>query len=452
MKQEHLKMEVEKTIQVSEEEIFSVNGKNMRKKFQASVPRSSVDFRILCEVFEPKFISNEMEEYDGKDFLGAVVYKINEHNKIRRTFARNLGQSILGDALGFQMLKYLDTVKLKLIDPNSEFLRIGRRNDKDIYSFLELGKVPDELKIYLNERNRTESQETLHNQFWLKLFQEDKRGVGITRLLDWIFDVQESMNADILIPMTPFINTKNMKSSIEHTGRINSMSHKLKGDRGAFYLVLDVDVLKNNRAVNQIANIISDAENRFIIIKMLGLKKITQVGYGKASRENLEFLLKILRDKKQLNPDIVAGLLDGGGFGYCLVGAGIDFFTDTVNNYYQDSFPKMPDKRKHRALLNPTTFSLEPFEGVIQQMRKHGHLFVDCSVADKYRGKEISMVDMDKWSVDARKMGLIVWQKRMASLLSGNQKFGLDKIRFDEILNSDFAILGNIVRRVINGN
>ena len=439
-----------------QETALEINGKTVRMPFQVSMPRSSSEFQIVCEILEPNFIAKEMLEYDGKEFVSAMAYKINEYNRIRREYLKNIGQKTLSsERLAYSMLTYLDKIKIKIIDPNTEFLRIGNR--KSYRDFLKL-KAPDYFMTYLENRrnaksknNLTELLEDLHFKFWDSLFLEsDVKGkILAPHLIDWFKEKEmKEMGADIFLPPVPFVkNNKTKDRFIRFSKQINEISYDFYGEKSAFYLIFDAELFKNAEAIENIANMIAESKNKFIIFKILGIKKITELGFGDHSKKNFEYFLKVINDVKSINPDKVIGFLDGGGFGYCLIGTGIDFFTDTVSNYPQDHFARYTTK--HRALLHPKTLTPEPIEGVIQHQKQYGCLFHDNTVADKYKGVDILSVERDQWSVDAKKMGLIMWQKRMASLMN-TDKLGWSRMRFDEILNSDFSSLGVIVKRIMN--
>lgn len=441
------------------EAAYEINHKTIRRPFVVSMPNTSNDFEILCDILEPTFIAKETEEYGGKDYVSAIAYKINEYYRIRKTHVQNLSQKALFEQKsGFKILAYLDSNKLKIIDPNTEFLRIGNRGK---YSdFLNLPKIPEYLEEYFTMRETmkdTKDQETLHNNFWSNLFSESatRKKIDIAHFISWHREIQiKDMRSDIFLPPVPYIkNLDGIKNDfIRYAKEINDIGFQLYGQECALYLVFDMSLFKDSKAIAQIADIISEAPNKYIVLKILGIGKLLSLGFGYYPKKTVEFFLRILNDVKQNSPGKLIGFLDGGGFGYCLLGSCADFFTDTVSNAYQDSFPK--NTGKHRGLLHPITLTTEPIGGVCEQLNNHGSLFIDCSIADKYRGfdekKFLSTVDKGQWSIDARKMGLIVWQKRMAALMN-THKLQLDKMRFDEILNSDFPVLGKMIKNITNG-
>jgi len=439
---------------VLNEEAYEINHKTIRRPFVVSMPNTSNDFGIICDILEPSFIAKETEEYGGKDYVSAIAYKINEYYRIRRTHVQNLSQKTLfEEKSGYKTFMYLDSNKLKIIDPNSEFLRIGNRKNYD--DFLGLPKIPEYLKQYLIARETTEDQEGLHNNFWNSLFSQSAMGkkIGIAHYISWNREIQiKEMHSDIFLPPVPYIKNLDIKNDfIRFTKEINDTAFQLYGQESALYLIFDMALFKDSKAIADIANILSEAPNRYIVLKILGIGKLISLGFGYYPKKTIEFFLHVLNDVKQYTPEKLVGFLDGGGFGYCLLGSCADFFTDTVSNAYQDSFPK--NTGKHRGLLHPITLTTEPISGIIEQLNSHGSLFIDCSIAEKYRGfdeQKFLSVDKGQWSIDARKMGLIVWQKRMSALMN-THKFQLEKMRFDEILNSDFAVLGRMVKNITNG-
>lgn len=453
-----------KTMLLLNEEPIEVNGKIIRKPFMVSVPSTSNDFRVLCEMLEPSFISTETAKFGGRDFVSAVAYKIDDYYRIRSEFMKRSGQTNLTkERLGYQMMNYLDATRLKIIDPNTESLRIGKLTGFN--EMIKLPKLPEYFRKYIIEKQKIKGSKTekskknerIHLDFWSSLFEESKTGrkQGVAHFISWNNDIQSNMQSDIFLPPVPFIKNKDdiKNMFIKYTKEINDTSFQLYGESAAMYVILDMSLFRDSKAIDQIASIISEAPNKFIILKILGINKMTEPTFGYYARKNLEFFLKTLNDIRCVKPEKIVGLLDGGGFGYCLLGTCVDFFTDTVSNAYQDTFPR--NTGKHRSLLHPLTFVPENIEGVLQQLSNHKSLFMDCIIADKYKGmdkeKFLSTVDKIEWSMDCRRMGIIMWQKRMAALMN-TDKIGLARMRFDEIINSGFPFLGTIIKKIINGS
>ena len=445
-------METDQIIQKQEQESLTktieLNGKIISKSFMAVMPNSSVDFELLCEVFSPDFISQELEHEGGKEYLGAVCTFLNEHDSIFAALRTNTMQKTLtGKITSEFMLKYLEKIKLKIIDPNNEYLRLGRNKDK---SFFTLQKLHPALKKYLEDGTFVNDRDVHYYNFWDRLFAEDpnKRNREILNLIYWYHEQEVKIrNADLFLPPVPYIKrnipdymkAKLLKSMEES----NDLSYKLYADQSAFFVVIDADFFRDTMLTEQLNTIITKCKNKFIIVKILNLRKVSQPDYGHFARHNLESFLKTLKYVKDINPDRITGMLNGGGFAYSLFAVVFDFFTDTVSNYPTESFPR--NTGKHRGLIHPTTFAVEPIDGVISQQQKYGALFLDNTIAEKYSNKDILIVDRNEWSRDCRKMGMIMWQKRIIARLNTPKS-----LVFDEVVNSGFSVLGMTVKNLSN--
>ncbi|MEA2037620.1 MAG: hypothetical protein U9O94_08980 [Nanoarchaeota archaeon] len=441
-----------------EQEIIEVGTKTIFKKFMVSMPNNSVDFDILTEVLSPDFISEEMKKEGNKEYVGAIAYLLNEHDKIRSIFSSKKSKRSITDKKNYSfMLDYLDKTKLKIVEPNSEFLRIGDRTNT---SFDILSKVPPYLLRHLKARkiikglNRKQIErrdDSLYYAFWFNLFYQDEktRKRDIVGFISWTHEKEiEERNADFFLPSVPYIkrgfNVTEKLKFLQYLDETNKLSYHLYGDTSAFYCVIDADLFKDTNSINQICNIISKCKNKFIVIKIINVGKFSQPNFGYYSTKNLLHFLRVIQDTKVVRQDRVTGLLNGGGFGYCLFSTVFDFYTDTVNNYPTEG--RATYTGKHRGLLHPITLAVEPSEGVGEQLKQHGALFLDNSIADKYL--EVSSLDnIDKsiWSKDCRRMGLVMWQKRIFAKLMTDKHHV-----FDEVYNSSFAFLGNIVKTLAN--
>ena len=55
-------------------ETIEVDNKVIPKTFMVSMPNNSVDFKILSDILNPNFISDEMKEEGNKEYVGAISY------------------------------------------------------------------------------------------------------------------------------------------------------------------------------------------------------------------------------------------------------------------------------------------------------------------------------------------------------------------------------------------
>ena len=192
-----------------EEEVIEVNQKIISKKFMISMPNSPPDFDILTEILNPDFISEEMQHEAGKEYVGAIAYKITQHDHIISRFARNKAQISLSTnkSVSF-MLNYIEKIKLKIIEPDSEGLRIGDRRD---ISLLLLSKIPKFLADYIRQRENNErfkdnksklemEDDAIYFSFWHSLFKidEEKRKRNIAQFISWYHEKEvEERKGDI---------------------------------------------------------------------------------------------------------------------------------------------------------------------------------------------------------------------------------------------------------------
>jgi len=72
--------EDQRVIQIQKpEERIEIKGKLLPKDFMVSMPCTSVDYNIICEVLNPEFLYEEIKEYGGKDYAGGICYGLNSH-------------------------------------------------------------------------------------------------------------------------------------------------------------------------------------------------------------------------------------------------------------------------------------------------------------------------------------------------------------------------------------
>ncbi len=454
MKQETVVEVEEQDLQKIKEDVQIINNKPLRRPFQVSMPRTANDMKVVYDVLSPDFISKEMEQYGGRDYVGAITYKIEEHDSIIENYNKSYGQTTLQDVEFTRNIRdYLSKYKLKLIDFDTETYR--NRNPNNLNKYLKMEGLPSYFRDYLIALRKAKKNdlENIHTEFWRSMFvgSGGKRGTErITHFMAWGKASVESRQADKFMPQVPYIKNHDAKDElIKYTDDINRTAYDLYNDYSAYCGVLDMTVFRNANSIRQFSDSVSTAKQKFIMIKLLQTNMITSIGFGDYAKKNFEIFLKTLKDIKTVNPDKTIGLLAGGGFGYSILGSGaIDFFTDTVNNYPQEGFPI--GSNRHRALLHPKTLTLEPIEGVLDhQAKNNGELFYKNSIAEKYIGVNVQNTDKQEWSMDCRRMGLLMWQQRMYGLLN-TARMHMDRMRFDEVYNSDYANIGSIIENVCN--
>lgn len=441
--------ENQKIIQIQKpEERIEIKGKMLPKNFMVSMPRSSIDYNIICDVLNPEFLYEEIKEHGGKDYIGGICYGLNNHDTSIREFLKKKAQTTLidGKSVAF-MMEYLNRVKIRLIEPESEQLRLAPKNT---YPFLHLKKVPDYLQKYMEDRERQENKDDIHHDFWQDLFKEDgSKKMKIAHFISWTYEKEISeRKGDLFIPSVPYIR-RNLSPEIKkkllfYTKEINKISYNLYGEESVFYFVVDGDLFIDGESIKQLNNMIINAQNKHIFFKIIHPEAMMGVQFGYYAKKNFGDFLNTLLVAREINNQRIIGMLNGGGFSYCLLNSILNFFTDTVSNF--PSYGRPRQTGKHRSLLHPINLSPERIEGVLQQLNLHKSLFLDDSIADKYRGMDKQRfereVNRSEWSIDARKMGLLMWQKLISARLSTDK----NKI-FDEVVNSNFSFLGGILRQ-----
>lgn len=440
-------------IQIQKEvEKITINGKSLPKNFMLSMPVSSNDYDIICKMLDPNFLSKELEEYSGKDYSGGICFGLDSHDTVLREFFKRKSQTRLidGKSVVF-MMDYLNKTKLKLVEPESEKLRLSRKTD---HPFLSLSKVPKYLTEYIKSRQGTEKEvmDNLHHSFWKKRFEEDeKKKKDIAHYISWNRERQVTeRSADLFIPPVPHIKL-NLPKPIKNdflffTNEINKIAYGLYGQESAFYFNISAELFTDSEAINQINSMLLECPNRHIFFKILNTKYMSSDQFGYFAKKNFQSFLVTLLNLREFDDKRVIGMLNGGGFSYCLLNVVLNFFTDTVTNFPTEGMPKYTGGR-HRSLLHPISLAPERIEGVLQQLDAYKSLFSDNSIADKYRGLDskqfLNKINNHEWSIDARKIGILIWEKLINARLSTDK----NKV-FDEVINSNFSFLGGILRKI----
>jgi len=446
---ELIQKNIEQTQIQKEEQTIKINGKILSKNFMVSMPTTSIDFEILCDILNPNFISNEIEEYGNKDYIAGICYGLDRYDTIMKEFIKNKAQTRLIDGKSVMfMLEYFDKTKLRLIEPESEKLRLASKNS---LPFLHLLKVPKYLEEYIKQRKISDDSDINYITFWENLFKEDEsRKKTIAHLISWTYEKEVTeRKSDKFLPIIPYIKlnlTRDIKDNLLfYTKEINRISYELYGDYSAFYFVIDADLFIDKKSIEQINTMILECPNKFIFFKILHTERIFSNQFGYYGKKNLEeFLINLLSIKENYQ-DKVIGMLNGSGFSYSLLNITLNFFTDTVNNFPTEGMPKYTGR--HRSLMHPISLSPERIEGVLQQLDLHKALFLNDTIAQKYKGLDsqsfLKTISLDEWSKDARKMGLILWERLISARLSTDK----NKV-FDEVINSNFSILGTLIKKI----
>lgn len=249
------------------------------------------------------------------------------------------------------------------------------------------------------------------------------------------------------IPPAPYVSNK----SPNLIDRAIEMNHDardfIKDGEVCTAFTIDMDLFNNRQAIEKVTNYLDQLPTRVTAFKFFDPTKILKIGFGQYAKRNFELFLRVIKSIKEEYPSRVFGVLDGGAFGYALLGAGFDFFTDTVSNY-PPYYVLTKGQRNHRGMINAETLSIEKFEGVKHIYAENHILMHECKVCKRYKDTDaLGTVDKQAWSEDCRRHGLQMWNKFTQEYFEAVQT-EQEKLFFDKIQNSDYAILGTILRNI----
>lgn len=444
MDKQQLIIETIKESQILERKKIELNQKIQKTPFFVPMPTTPVDMELVCEVFNPNNLSPKEGGDEETDFLGAVLYRIFDHDNLIKDRENQVHQlGLFTNKTLEQGYRYIKQSKLKFIDPSTELYR--NRFQTNIKKYKSLDKIPDYLSGYLTELSEANKDklDSTHNGFWNRLFNENRTA----HFIKWHLNQQQERKADIFIPPVPYVNHKSRDLLLDRAIEINSDSLELVGETSATFFSIDVQLFRYRDSIKKILEYLSYINTKFNLFKITNVNALVGQGFGQDARNNFQLFLKVIKSLKEENSSRVFGMLNGGGFGYCMIGAGFDFFVDNVNNY-GDGFIRPGIKRAaFRKILNPETLSLEPSEGAMNILRDNGVFIGNNPIIDKYAGKNPALINSREWSRDCRRHGLLTWNNLTKIVVRGiNEKE--DSLYFDKIVNSDYAILGNIIRKL----
>ncbi len=426
--------------------VIEVNGKHIKLPFFSVIPLSATDLKLVLDVFDPNELMKDNKDGNEVDFLNAVSYRLFEHDNVVREQRKTISQLTLGSTV--PTYKYIEQTKLKIIEPATELYRHRYKGYLKQYAALE--EIPTYFKDYLTKivANDELDMDIEHENFWNTLFTSKEKGtLKSAHFLRWHWKRQQSRGADVCIPPTPYVSNK----SSELINKSIEMNHDardfIKDGEVCTAFTVDMDLFNNKQAIEKLTNYLDQTPTRITVFKFFDPTKILKIGFGQYARRNFELFLRVIRSIKEEHPNRIFGVLDGGAFGYALLGTGFDFFTDTVSNY-PPYYVITKSQRKHRGMINAETLSIEKFEGVKHIFAENHTLMHECKTCKKYKSMEnIGIIDKQIWSEDCRRHGLHMWNKFTQEYFEAVQT-GQEKLFFDKIQNSDYAILGTILRNI----
>lgn len=222
----------------------------------------------------------------------------------------------------------------------------------------------------------------------------------------------------------------------------------------AAFFCMDSKAFADKQTIRRIVNYIANNPNecRLVLFKILWPEKILEPKFGRYALKNLEFLLMNLRmlRKEEEDPRIY-GMINGGGFGYCLLGAGFDFFTDSVSHY--DYYYPRKKKITHKKPLDPELLIPRTFEDAVAMFSEWGESPLPYLPFPKYqnvRNFNEFQVDPKEWRKDVKLAGIIMWNEYVNEIISAmDMENKLETLFFEKVLKSAYSRLAQIIRKTI---
>lgn len=444
-----------KTICLEKSEVFQrngieINGKTIGTPTFGSSPTSHTELDILCDV-----VGLQSEELETTNYMKIICNRIYDNSTIVSDYLSqdSLGRYTNTKYSNCEIYRNIEKTRIKLVDPSPPILR----NRGEYIKKLLRMSPPDYLRAYIQEFQRVDSSRlgSAYKNFWSKL-EESTGGRGKTNLghfIDWFDSLEQRMGSDIFLPPVPHITVENADYLTDIALKINQTAYDLSSRDTATYISLDAGVFRNRECIEKILGYISGNKNKckiniFYISKH---EELFKPGFGESGRKIFELFLQTVKSLRQnpTNPQVF-GTLYSGGFGYCLLGAGFDFFVDTVSNYDPYFFGRRGKRSEHRKFLSDETLTMETFEGAVDLAKNEQrfplvydpqHKFSKLEKFDKQH------VDGKEWSRHSKMSGICMWNTFVGEAIKSIPR-GTDTLFFDKIQRSDYAILANMVRRL----
>lgn len=432
-----------------------LNHKIIHTPFFVSSPHSAPELDLICELLN---MNSEEESY--VDSLHGICYRAFEYDTVVRNQNGLLNQLDLDLRFLNRAFRYLNGNALKIIDPCTELYR--HRFSKYLNSYISLPTMPsyfrDFISILLDAPR--DSLDRVHLEFWRSLFSPKRGRDNIERLKIGHFiqahdDFQREKETDVFVPPVPFITLQNCHVFTDYTIQINMDAFDLVDRDVAAFFCLDSKVFADKQTIKRIVNYIANnpSECKLVLFKILWPERILEAKYGKYALKNLEFLLMNLRmiRKEEENPRIY-GMINGGGFGYCLLGAGFDFFTDSVSHYWY-YYPRKK-KTTHKKSLDPDLLIPRTFEDAEAMFSEWGESPLPYLPFPKYqnaRNFNKYQVSPEEWRRDVKLAGIVMWNEYVNEIIRAmDRENNLETLFFEKVLRSAYSRLAPIIRRTIS--
>ncbi|MDD5111117.1 MAG: hypothetical protein PHG85_01070 [Candidatus Altiarchaeota archaeon] len=449
-----LQTEVEFQAHKLQSNSIKVNGKLVHTPFVNFVPTSKNDVELLLET-----IKKSNDEHYFVDRVQAVTYRVFDEERIfgglTKKVTQNQSPSPITIKSDENALRYMDGW-LRFIDPCTNFYR--KRYNGYTIGFLKLKSIPSYVERYFQKLNRCEkdSLDECHSQFWETLSKPNSEGITqetLSKLIIWNAKLQKDKNADIFLPPSPFISLTYCQELAKIAIEVNKDAQELVSWDTATFFNIDASTFQDKPTIQMILNYIADTNNPtpLTVFKLNDAKKLSDLTYGEHALNNFEFFLKVLYEIKNDYPPKIIGLLNSGGFGYCLLGAKFDFFTDYISNY-EAYIPPRGKRPTHRAALHPITLIPEKFNNIVSARKEDGYVPLSYHPDKKYHNTQQfnkESVDGDVWGKDAKLAGMCMWNIYTREVVEAmRDKNKIDSLFFDRVQQSAFSRLGPIIRKL----
>lgn len=423
-----------------------LNRKTISAPFFCENIGSGEDLSILCEMG-----GYSTAEHDNLNLLGATVYNIFNYQEVTSSWRSLLNQATLTGRRAGEEFGHMEKNKLKFIDPNVELFGISFK--QPLYKYMRLKPPKFLLEHFKKMVQKGAKSDELHEQFWTDMFPEEgTERADAGSLINWSNKQEAKCGSDAYIPTVPSLTGRNCSTLVAKATAMNTMAADIIDRDVATYFSLSADVFENRRVIQDILNCIGESQNKIGIIKFTDPEKFVDISFSEHAQNNLSLFLKTLKLQNQNRErPMIMGTLAGGAFGYCLLGAGFDFFTDTVNNYRQYPMPTKGPKAPYRKCLNDRRLVLESFSGIKSKYLEEGQ--EPMPYLPSQRGRytkqqfENNGIDSAEWSRNCRFNGIGMWNeftKELGDAISSRT----DTLFFDKIQRSAYAMLYTIINDV----
>ncbi|ODS36161.1 hypothetical protein BEH94_08440 [Candidatus Altiarchaeales archaeon WOR_SM1_SCG] len=412
--------------------------------------QSKTDLDLLCDLIG---MGGDLMKFTNS--IQAVSYRVFEHDKVVRHREYNLKQYNLNLNIVDKSYAQVNNA-IKFVDPATDVFRLNY--SKYIDEYLTIDKnIPKYFQVYLKQikensekdKKEREDYDLLHIRFWKGLFENSGR-INVGHFIKWSEYLQKERKADIFIAPTPYIKQESCEFLLEKAIDINRKSHDLVTGDVADSFFIDAGIFQNKKLIERLVDYLGITPSEMILFKINGYENLVNRVYGSYALKNFKFLLNTIKTDYRYFKNKVRsyGLLNGGGFGYCLLGGGFDFFTDTVSSF--EYYPSHPPKRRstHRGTIGAESLVYEKFESLKNLFDDYGETPLPYHPQKKYDNiKQLYplQINSKEWARDCKLNSMCLWNAYVNDNINGMINKD-DRLVFDRISNSAFTQLSPIIK------